>query len=321
MSNLTLRGLRVLEAAATAGSYSRGGELLGMTQSAVSQQIRQLEDEIGTRLFDTHARPIKLTEAGAELLRHSRVILAQVSVAEDALSTLDGQFRGQLHIGVVSPAQYFVPALMAAFRRQHPDLRLKLSLDKRDNLLSLLAERRIDLMIGGYPPAEAEVEAEVFARHPHFIVAWPGHPLAGRPRLQWQDLKHDTFIFREAGSATRSFLEHLLQVQRIQVQGDVELQGAEAVKVAVMAGMGISFASAHTVQTAMAAGRITVLDLADMPKYLDWCLLTRRDVPLSAAQCLFRRFVLEHGAGFAECQMGCPSQATTARLRQVELHG
>ncbi len=304
MRNLTLRGLRVFEAAATTGSYSRAGDLLGMTQSAVSQQIKQLEDETALRLFDTQARPIRLTPAGEELLRHTRVILAQVSVADDALSTLDGRIRGQLHLGLVSPSQYFVPALLADFRRQHPDLRLKLTLDRRDKLLTLLADRRLDLLIGGYPPAEADVEAEVFARHPHLLVCAPGHALATRRGLNWQDLRGESFIFREPGSATRNFLEHLLQVQRLQVQVDVEIQGTEGLKAAVMAGMGISFVSAHTVQTELATGRILPLDVVDMPKYLDWCVLTRRDTPLSAGQRLLKAFVLEQGAAFAACSLG-----------------
>jgi DNA-binding transcriptional LysR family regulator len=303
MRNLTLRSLRVLEAAASTGNYSRAGELLGLTQSAVSQQIRQLEDETGLRLFDTHARPVRLTEAGEELLRHTRVILAQVSVAEDALSTLDGRIRGQLHMGVVSPSQYFMPTLLAAFRRLHPDLRLKLTLDRRDTLLALLADRRVDMVVGGYPPAEADVEAEVFARHPHLLVCAPGHALAQQPGLDWASLRGEAFVFREPGSATRSFLEHLLQVQRLQVHLDVEIQGTEGVKAAVMAGMGIGFVSAHTVQTELATGRIVRLDVQDMPKVLDWCLLTRRDTPLSAGQRLLRAFVLEQGAGFARCEL------------------
>ncbi len=304
MRNLTLRGLRVFEAAATTVSFSRGGELMGMTQSAVSQQIRLLEDELGTRLFDTQARPIRLTDAGAELLRHTRVILAQVSVAEDALGSLQGHFRGQLHVGVVSPGQYFVPRLLATFRLQHPELRLKLTQGRRDHLLALLAERQIDLLIGGYPPAEAEVEAEVFARHPHCIIAAPDHRLARERQIPWASLRDDTFILREAGSATRAFLEHLLQMQRLQVRADVELQGPEAIKAAVMAGMGISFASAHTFQSELAAGRLVVLDVQDTPKQLDWCVLTRRDTPLSTTQRLMRDHVLAGGALAAACRLG-----------------
>ncbi len=304
MRNLTLRGLRVFEAAAATASFSRAGELMAMTQSAVSQQIRQLETEVGTRLFDTQARPIRLTDAGAELLRHARVVLAQLSVAEDAMNTLDGQLRGQLHIGMVSPGQYFVPRLLASFRRLYPELRLKLTQNRRDHLLGLLADRQLDLLIAGYPSAEADVEAEVFARHPHCIIAAPEHRCAGHRQVPWAALSEDTFIFRESGSSTRNFLEHLLQVQRLQVNADIELQGPEAVKSAVMAGMGISFASAHTFQVELAAGRIAVLDVVGMPKQLDWCVLTRRDTPLSGSQRLLRNHVLAEGAEAAACVVG-----------------
>jgi LysR family transcriptional regulator, low CO2-responsive transcriptional regulator len=87
------------------------------------------------------------------------------------------------------------------------------------------------------------------------------------------------------------------------VQVDVEIQGTEGVKAAVMAGMGVSFVSAHTVQTELATGRIAMLAVEGMPKFLDWCLMTRRDTPLSAGQQLFRAYTLERGAEFAACAM------------------
>jgi DNA-binding transcriptional LysR family regulator len=304
MRNLTLRSLRVFEAAAATGSFSRAGEQMGMTQSAVSQQIRQLEDEVGAKVFDTHARPIRMTETGAELLRHARVILAQLAVAEDALSTLHGDLRGALHVGVVTPGQYFVPRILASFRLQYPELRLKLSTGRRDQLLGLLAERQLDLVVGGYPAAEADVEIDVFARHPHIIVAAADHPLAAERAIPWSALSQQTFILREPGSATRSFLEHLLQMQRLQVRSDVELQSNEAIKAAVMAGLGVSFVSAHTVQSELAARRIAALDVDDMPKWLDWCVLTRRDTPLSLSQQRLREHIVATGAEAAACHLG-----------------
>ena len=306
MKNLTLRQLRAFEAAATTLSHSRAAEQLHLTQPAVSMQIRLLEDELGLPLFRKQGRGLQLTDAGDELLRHARGILGAIRQAEDALTSMSsgaGSTRGQLHLGVVPTANYFAPLLMMAFRERFPEVKLKLSVDRRDTILALLNEHQIDVAIAGYPPSEADVEAEAFARHPHCIVAAPGHPLAGKRRIAWSELKGEPFIFREPGSATRQFLEHLLQSQALQVNVTMELSGNETIKQAVMAGMGISFMSAHAFQIELAAGRMAVLDLVGMPKLLDWCLLHRRDGTLAGVNAAFREFVLEQGARLAHCEL------------------
>lgn len=303
MRDLTLRSLRIFDAAASTSSFSRAAEMLGMTQSAVSQQIRALEDEVKVKLFDTQARPVRLTDAGRELLRHARLVLAQVNVAMDSLSSLDGSCRGVLQIGAVPPANYFLPTAIAAFRQRFPDMGIKLVLGRRDDLLALLNEHRLDLVIGNYPPSETDVQATVFARHPHCLVAVPEHPMAGRKQIEWRELREEPFIAREADSATRRFLEHLLQVQGLQVNINLELEGNEAVKQAVMAGLGISFLSAHVFQLEVLMGRLAVLDVVDLPKWLDWCVLTRREAEESVPRRAFREFILEEGARFAECRL------------------
>jgi DNA-binding transcriptional LysR family regulator len=306
MKNLTLRQPRAFDAAATTLSHSRAAEQLHLTQPAVSMQIRLLEDELGLPLFRKQGRGLQLTEAGDELLRHARGILGAIRQAEEALTSMssgEGSTRGQLHLGVVPTANYFAPLLMMAFRERFPEVKLKLSVDRRETILALLNEHQIDVAIAGYPPSEADVEAEAFARHPHCIVAAPAHPLAGKRRIAWSELKGEPFIFREPGSATRQFLEHLLQSQSLQVNVTMELSGNETIKQAVMAGMGISFMSAHAFQIELAAGRMAVLDLVGMPKLLDWCLLHRRDGVLTGVNAAFREFVLEQGARLAHCEM------------------
>lgn len=303
MRDLTLRSLRVFDAAASTNSFSRAAEMLGMTQSAVSQQIRALEDEVKVKLFDTQARPIRLTDAGRELLRHARLVLSQVNVAMDSLNSLDGQYRGQLLIGAVPPSNYFLPAVIAAFRERFPEMGIKITLGRRDELLAMLNEHRLDLVVGSYPSSETDVQAEAFARHPHCMVAAAEHPLAGRRGLEWGDLRDEPFIVREAESATRRFLEHLLQVQGLQVNINLELEGNEAVKQAVIAGLGISFLSAHVFQLELDAGKLVLLDVAGLPKWLDWCVLTRREAEEPAARRAFQNFLLAEGAGFAECRV------------------
>ncbi|MDZ7854644.1 LysR family transcriptional regulator [Sphaerotilus sp.] len=314
MKNFNLRHLRIFEAVASAGSFSRAAEVLGMTQPAVSMQIRQLETDLSMTLFDRPQRQ-RLSDAGHELLQHARLLLAQARAAEEALDQLRSEpdasgrrgHRGLLHLGVVSTAHYFAPRLLQAFNLQHPDVRLKLTVARRSEVLAMLQEHRLDLAISGYPPSEADLEATSFARHPHCIVVHPAHPLVGRRRLQWADLRDEHFIFREPGSATRQFLEHLLQQQSIQVRAGLELAGNETIKQAVMCGMGISFLSAHTFQVELEVGRMAVLDVVGLPKHIDWCFVQRRDTQLTGVNAAFRQFVIDEGAQHAACQVAPPA--------------
>lgn len=310
MKTFNLRHLRIFETIASCSSFSRAAEQLGMSQPAVSMQVRQLESDLGVVLFEPPQRQ-RLTDAGQDLLLHARVILAQSRAAEEAMAVYEAEAtggarsaRGLLHLGVVSTAHYFAPRLLHEFHRLHPDVRLKLTVAKRNEVLSMLQEHRLDLAISGYPPSEADVEAASFARHPHCIVAPPDHPLARRKRLSWNDLRDEHFIFRESGSATRQFFEHLLQSQSIQVRIGMELAGNETIKQAVMCGMGISFLSAHSFQVELAAGLMVVLDVVDMPKHIDWCFVQRRDTVLTGVNAAFRQFVFEQGAVLAACKVG-----------------
>lgn len=311
MKTLNLRHLRIFETIASCGSFSRAAEQLDMSQPAVSMQLRQLETDLGTVLFERPQRQ-RLTDAGQELLLHARVLLAQTRAAEEAMAaytTTTGQpdqrgARGLLHLGVVSTAHYFAPRLLNEFHYRHPEVRLKLTVAKRSEVLAMLQEHRLDIAITGYPPSEADLEAASFARHPHCIVAHPAHPLARRRGLNWADLRDEHFIFRESGSATRQFLEHLLQSQSIQVKPGMELAGNETIKQAVMCGMGISFLSAHAFQVELGAGLMIVLDVKGMPKHIDWCFLQRRDTVLTGVNAAFRQFVFEEGAALAACRVG-----------------
>ncbi len=308
MKNLSLRQLQVFDAVAETQSYSGAAEALGITQPAVSMLMRQLEADAGLPLTLRQGRRMDLTPAGTLLLRHARSILEQVRLAEESLASVRSGTRGHLHLGVVSTANYFAPRLLMEFQRRVPGVNFRLSVARRGELLSMLKDHRVDVAIAGHPPAEADVEAEAFARHPHCIVAARDHPLAGERRIPWGRLKNEPFLFREAGSATRQFLEHLLQAQSVRVNVSIELAGNETVKQAVMAGMGISFMSAHAVQVELAAGLLVVLDVVDMPKWLDWCLLHRRDSQLGGLSAAFREFVLQHGAALAACDVQGPAR-------------
>ena len=306
MKNLSLRQLRIFEAVAANLSYSRAAEQLSLTQPAVSMQVQQLESDLGLQLLVKTGKKVSLSQAGQEMLRQARRILNQVLIAEEALSAFhitDGAKGGLLHLGVVPTAHYFAPALLMAFADVWPGVTFKLTVDRREKILAMLQEHQLDVAIAGYPPSEADIEAETFAKHPHCIVAAANHPLARKRRIHWDALRDEPFIFREPDSATRQFFEHLLQAQSLQVKVSMELSGNETIKQAVMAGMGISFLSAHTFQIELEAGKLAVLDMEDMPKMLDWCLLHRRDSTLMGINGAFREFVLAQGSDLAKCRI------------------
>ena len=306
LKNVTLRQLRLFEAVASHLSYSRAAEQMNISQPAVSMQVQQMETDIGLPLLIRQGKKVSLSPAGTEILRQARRILNQVRTAEEVVAAMhesQSAGGGLLHLGVVPTAHYFAPKLLMAFAQQVPGAKFRLTVDRRDTILRMLQEHELDLAIGGYPPSEADVEAESFAQHPHCIVAAARHPLANRRGIHWNDLKDEPFIFREPQSATRLFFEHLLQAQSLQVRVSMELSGNETIKQAVMAGMGISFLSAHTFQIELESKRLAVLHLQDMPKMLDWCLLHRRDSNLHGVYGKFREFVLEYGAVSAACSL------------------
>ncbi len=308
MKNVTLRQLKVFEAVARHLSFSRAAEELHLTQPAVSMQVRGLEENAGLPLTEQIGKKIFLTDAGAELARHARVIAQQLRSAEEALAAIRGVSGGQLHIGVVSTTKYFAPRLLAAFRARHPGIELRLGVHNREKIVRQLADNEIDLAIMGRPPAELDTIADVFADNLLVIVASPKHPFVERRRITPADLEQETFLIREPGSGTRSAMERYFAEQGVVLTRTFEMSSNETIKQAVMAGMGIAFLSASTIEIELAVGRLVVLPVAGTPVMRQWHLVRRaekRQLPLAEA---FRDFLCGEGAGLMD-EQGIESNA------------
>jgi len=296
MKHVTLRQLRVFTAVARHLSYSAAARALHLTQPAVSMQVRQLEEQAGLPLFERAGRRIQLTGAGRELLRTAGAVSDLMREADESLQALKGVAGGELHIGVVSTAKYFAPKLLAEFRRLHPRVTLRLTVSNREAMVRGLDENTVDLVIMGRAPRGLETVAVPFARHPLAVVAAPDHPLAGKRRMPLSRLKDETFIIRESGSGTRAAMEHVFTDCGFRPRETLEMSSNETIKQAVMAGMGVSFLSQHTVGLERATGRIAVLDVAGTPVMRDWFVIHREKKRLSPAAAAFKSFLLERGA-------------------------
>lgn len=316
LRHATLRQLRVFGTVARALSFSAAARELHLTQPAVSLQIKQLEDHAGLPLFERIGRKIQLTEAGRELHARSHAIGQELAGAEERLDALRGLTQGRLTIALVSTAKYFAPPLLGRFLKAHPGVTLKLAVDNRQAVIAQLAANQVDFAIMGRPPEELETVAEPFARHPHVIVAPPDHPLAGKRRLELERLRDETFILREQGSGTRGLLERMLADRKIPLKVSMEMASNETIKQAVIAGMGISFLSLHTVGLELAAGRLVTLDVAGLPVVRDWYVVHLARKPLSPVAAALRAFLLREAPKLLAGQRS-PTRALAAGGRNA----
>lgn len=304
MKNATFRQLRVFTEVARHLSFARAAEVLHLTPPAVTMQVKELEGHVGLPLFERTGRQVALTTAGEYMLVYARKVLATLKDAEDAAARLKQVEAGQLTIGMVSTAKYFLPRLLAEFQREHTGVELRLAVGNREQLVKMLHNNEVDIAVMGRPPKELATRAEPFAAHPHVFVAPTDHPLLkiGHPTVE--SLRPYGFILREPGSGTRAAMEKFLEKSRMEPRVVMEMTSNETIKQAVMAGMGISFLSLHTLGLELEHQLIATLDVEGAPVLRAWNLVHTLSKLLSPAAEAFRYFMLERAESFLADKYG-----------------
>lgn len=297
MLHLTFRQLSVFEAVARHLSFSRAAQELHLSQPAVSMQIKQLEENVGTSLFEQLGKKIYLTEAGHELYHYSRVIAQQLSEAEAVLSELKGLKRGKLKISVASTANYLAPQLLATFSQRFPTVTVSLDVTNRQVLLQQLAHNEMDMAVMGQPPEGLDLVAESFMENPLVVIAPLNHALARKKAIPLQRLEEETFLVREEGSGTRMAMERFFAAHDVKLNTGMEMSSTEAIKQAVQAGLGLGVVSLHTVELELQTKRLKVLNVQDFPIRRYWYVVHRKDKRLSASAHAFKNFLLDEAAG------------------------
>ncbi|MCK9192347.1 MAG: LysR substrate-binding domain-containing protein [Nevskia sp.] len=295
MLNLSLRQLRSFVAAARHLSFARAAEELHLTAPAVSMQIRELETALGLPVFERTGRAVSLTTTGEYLLVYARRVLNTLKEAEDTIARLRGLQAGRISIGMVGTAQYFLPRLLALFRLEHPGVDVRLTVGNRDQLGRQLHDREIDLAIMGRPPRELDTRAEPFAANLLGVIAAHGHPLVGERSIAPGRLDREVFIVRETGSGTRAAMEAFFREQRITPPAVMQMSSNETIKQAVIANMGLTLLSLHTLGLELQVGQLAVLDVVGLPLKRAWHVVNLSSMTLSPATEAFRYFILERG--------------------------
>ncbi len=310
MRNLTLRQIRIFLSASKFLSFSKAAADLNVTGSAVSLQIKEMEGDIGVSLFNRENNKITLSSAGEHFLLYANRVISTLNEARTVMENLRGTEIGILKIGLASTTRYFLPEMLVQFKKEYPNVQIKVVVKNRKELIELLRDGEIDIAIMGKPPKHINANAEAFASHPHVFIASPLHNLAGKSNLPPDTLNQVDLICREQGSGTRYIMEKYITEQGLNLKMSMEMSGNETIKQAVMADLGIALVSLHTIGNEINNNQIVILDVINTPIIRTWYIVTPNNRDATQATDAFRQFIINKGEGILNSVFKIP-QITT----------
>lgn len=299
MRRLTLKQLQTVRAVAQSGTIATAADMLKVTPAALTARIKLLESDVGLAFFDRAGGRLRLTDAGQEVVNTTvRMEMLLVELG-NTLAALKGKHTGRVSFGIISTAKYFAPKLIAAFSRANPRIELSLSVGNRQETITMLRDYMVDIALMGQPPVDFPVISEVIGEHPQVVIAPLDHPLAGRRNIEKAELAQENFIIREHGSGTRNVFDFFFgDVALRKPNIKFEMGSNETIKQAVMAGLGLSLISAHTVEREIASRRLAVLDVKGLPIVRQWFLVRRANwTPTPVGEAMWD-FAVQHAAEF-----------------------
>jgi LysR family transcriptional regulator, low CO2-responsive transcriptional regulator len=300
LKNATLHQLQVFQVAARHCSFTRAAEDLFLTQPTVSMQIKQLSKAVGLPLFEQIGKRLHLTNAGRELLVTCEQIFSSMSQFEMTVADMKGMKKGNLNLAVVTTAKYFAPRLLGPFCLRYPDIDVALKVANRGRVLERFAENADDFYILGQPPESLEAELHPFLDDAMVVLAERHHPLVGEKNIPLERLKEERFLMREPGSGTRMMVQRFFDQHGITLKVKMELGSSEAIKQAVVGGLGISVLSHHALALEGTTGQLAILDVEGFPIRRSWHVIYPKGKKLSVVAKTFLEYLLNEGKEVAQ---------------------
>lgn len=259
------RRLQVFFMVAKVLSFTKAAETLHMTQPAVTFQVKQLEEFFNTRLFDRTHNKISLTDAGKIVYDYSELILEYYEKMNDEVKQLTGEVAGSLLIGASTTiAEYMLPRLLGAFKRQFPDINIRLQVGNTETIVAMIENNMIDLGVVEAPVYNKNLEVEVCRIDEMVLIVSIDHPLASKSKISVEELKKYRYISREEGSGSRSVIDSYIKEQGLSysdLKVEMELGSPEAVKMAVESNVGIAIVSRTTLNKELKLNTLKAIPL------------------------------------------------------------
>lgn len=296
LKNITIHQMRLFHSLANHLSFTAVAKELHLSQSGVSIQIKRLADTVGTPLIEKIGKKIFLTDAGREFFAATDDVLNRLELLSEDIDDIDQKIKGPLRIAGITTTKYFMPHVLGRFLKEYPDVEPSLTISNQTKIIQRLYENQDDIFIMGTSPPNIELETNYFLDNPLVLAAPANHPLAHEKNIPLSVIANERFLAREEGSGTRAFRTRLFEENGLEATIYMELGSAEAIKQAVMAGLGVSVLSLNTLQLELKDGLLTTLDVEHFPFQRKWYAVHLKDKQLSVTAQKFLEFLIDDGS-------------------------
>ncbi|EOZ96354.1 RuBisCO operon transcriptional regulator protein [Indibacter alkaliphilus LW1] len=283
--NYTLHQLQVFQKIVETGSITKAAEELHLTQPAVSIQLRNFQDQFDIPLTEVLGRKIHVTEFGYEIAELAENILTQVQAINGKTMAFKGQLTGRLKIAVVSTGKYVMPYFLTDFLKKHPSVELKMDVTNKNKVLETLEQNEIDLALVSILPPGINLEYQDLLDNNLYLVGSSAMEVNSHVKHE-EIFKEFPLIFRESGSGTRKTMEKFIEGNKISIQKKMELTSNEAVKQAVLAGLGFSIMPLIGIKNELQTKQLKIIPVKGLPITTKWRLVWlkgKKHMPLPLA--------------------------------------
>ena len=275
-------------------NFSRAGDILNLSQPGVSLHIRNLENELGTKLIYRSPKQVQITEPGKILYRHAKQMINHYETAKREINEFNNVVSGTMKIGAsFTIGEYYLPKVLAEFAAQYPKVDIQIIISNSNDVIQGIRSNRLDIGLIEGETEYKDINVRPFMNDEMIVIVPPDHPLSQMDLIEGTLLQNQTWVLREQGSGTRTYSDKLLSSLELNIKKTFIFTSIQGVKEAVMAGLGIALLSRLTVQKELKSNELKTFHLKNEPIIRPFSIVKKLDFEASKAMELFLRKVEE----------------------------
>lgn len=274
--NYSLHQLKIFLTVIETESITKAAEVLHLTQPAISIQLKNLQDQFNIPLTEIIGRKLYITDFGREIAAHAKEILDQMDAIKYKTLSYQGRLAGKLKLAVVSTGKYIIPYFLSEFLSQNSSIELEIDVTNKSKVIEKLENNLIDLALVSTIPKNLKTEGLSLIKNKLYLVG-KAESTFSKKIIDTQFLQTIPLIYREQGSSTRYLMEQFLELHGVKNQNTLELTSNEAVKQALLAGLGFSIMPLIGLRNEISSGELKIIPLNKLPIVTEWQLIWLSD--------------------------------------------